>query len=175
MRLWKVIPALLFVAPALHAQNPFYTDPCAQPFYTGAYPPYCWQPYYPQFPYMSNTLLTVNNDEAINSLTRQVQELSQQVRELSAEIALAKAQQSQPRPTPAESVEAQPARPPAPPIIFILKNGMQIVSQGYAIAGSTLWIVTSSGYVRTALSNIDVVATQRENLKRGFTFAVPES
>jgi hypothetical protein len=173
MKLWKVLPALLFLTSTLHAQNPFYTDPCSQLYYSGAYPPYCWQPYYPQFS-LSNTLLTVNNNGAINALTRQVQDLSQQVRELSAEIALAKAQQPQPRPTPSEAI-APSARPPAPPITFILRNGTQIVSQGYAIAGSTLWILTPTGYVRTALSNVDLVATQRENLKRGITFEVPES
>jgi len=173
MKLWKVLPALLFLTSTLHAQNPFYTDPCSQLYYSGAYPPYCWQPYYPQFS-LSNTLVMVNNNEAINALNRQVQDLSQQVRELSAEIALAKAQQPQPRPTPSEAI-APSARPPAPPITFILRNGTQIVSQGYAIAGSTLWILTPSGYVRTALSNVDLVATQRENLKRGITFEVPES
>jgi hypothetical protein len=173
MRLWKVIPALLFVTPTLHAQNPFYTDPCAQPFYTGAYPPYCSQPYYPQFFYTANTLVTVNNDEAINALTRQVQQLSEQVRELSAEIALAKTQPPQPCPSPSEAI-APPVRAPAPPITFILRNGTQMLSQGYAISGSMLWLLTPSGYVRTALSNVDLVATQRENLKRGITFAVPE-
>jgi len=172
MKLWKVVPALLFLTSTLHAQNPFYTDPCSQLYYSGAYPPYCWQPYYP-LSSLSNTLLTVHNGEAINTLTRQVQGLSEQVRELSAEIA-AKAQQPQPRPTPFEAI-APSARPPAPLITFILRNGTQIVSQGYAIAGSTLWILTASSYVRTALSDVDLVATQRENLKRGITFAVPES
>jgi hypothetical protein len=175
MKLWLVIPALLFVTLTLHAQSGFYTDPCDPVYYSGAYPPYCSQPYYPQFSFTAtvNTLLTVNNDEAINALTRQVQQLSELVRELSAEIARAKTQQPQPRPSPSETI-APPTRAPAPPITFILRNGTHIVSQGYAIAGSMLWILTPSGYVRIALSNIDLVATQRENLKRGITFEVPE-
>src|SRR5215467_13004723 len=118
MKLWKVVPVLLFLTSTLHAQNPFYTDPCSQLYYSGAYPPYCWQAYYPQSSF-SNTLLTVHNGEAINTLTRQVQGLSEQVRELSAEIALAKAQQPQPRPTPPEAIPPS-ARPPAPLITFIL-------------------------------------------------------
>ena len=171
MKLWKVVPVLLFLTSTLHAQNPFYTDPCSQLYYSGAYPPYCWQAYYPQSSF-SNTLLTVHNGEAINTLTRQVQGLSEQVRELSAEIALAKAQQLQPRPTLPEVIVP---RPPAAPITFILKNGTQIVSQGYAIVGSMLWIMTPSGYVRTTLSDVDLAATQRENIKRGITFEVPKS
>ena len=180
MRVWKVFPALLFLASTLNAQNGFYTNPwnaqsgfytnpCDPVFYSGAYPPYCYQPYYyPQLS-LSNTLLTVNNDGAMNALTRQVQELSEQVRELSAELALAKAQQLQPRPTLPEVIVP---RPPAAPITFILKNGTQIVSQGYAIVGAMLWIMTPSGYVRTALSDVNLVATQRENSKRGITFEV---
>jgi len=171
MRVWKVFPALLFLTSTLNAQSGFYTNPCDPVFYSGAYPPYCYQPYYyPQLS-LSNTLLTVNNDGAMNALTRQVQELSEQVRELSAELALAKAQQLQPRPTLPEVIAP---RPPAAPITFILKNGAQIVSQGYAIVGSMLWIMTPSGYVRTALSDVDLAATQRENFKRGITFEVPK-
>ena len=109
MRVWKVLPALLFLTSTLNAQSGFYTDPCDQVFYSGAYPPYCYsQPYYyPRFS-LSNTLLTVNNDGAMNALTRQVQELSEQVRELSAEIALAKAQQLQPGPTLPEVIVPRP-------------------------------------------------------------------
>src|SRR5215813_8255906 len=156
MRAWKVFPALLFLTSTLNAQSGFYADPCDPVFYSGPYPPYCSQPYYyPRFSF-SNTLLTVNNDGAINALTRQVQELSEQVRELSAELALAKAQQLQPRTTLPEVIVP---RPPAAPITFILKNRTQIVSQGYAIVGAMLWIMTPSGYVRTALSDVDLVAT----------------
>ena len=172
MKIWKFVLALLFITSTLHAQSPFYTDPCAQLYYSGAYPPYCLQPYYSQFSYAPSTVVSVNSNEAISALTRQVQELSEQVRELSAEIALAKAQQPQPRPNPSEAITPS-ARPPAPQITFILKNGGQIVSEGYAIADSTLWILTPSGYVRTPLSNVDLVSTQRENLKRGITFEVP--
>src|SRR6476646_9675633 len=99
MRVWKVLPALFFLTLTLNAQSGFYTNPCDPVFYSGAYPPYCYQPYYYPRLSLSDTLLTVNNDGAMNALTRQVEELSEQVRELSAELALAKAQQPQPRPT----------------------------------------------------------------------------
>jgi hypothetical protein len=194
MKLWKVIPALLFLTPTLHAQNPFYScpnpfytcPPYTQPYYPSAYyvpsygvPPYYVStygvpPYYTPSAYASNTVLTFNTDEAVNGLTRQVQELSQQVRELSVEVALAKAQQPQPGPRPSEAIGA-PERPPTPVITFILKDGRHVASQGYAIAGPTLWILTLSGYERTALSNVDLVATQRENRRRGITFDLPQS
>src|SRR5262245_35564768 len=122
MKLWLVVPALLFVTLTLHAQSRFYTDPCDPLYYSGAYPPYCFQSYYPQVSFTANTLLMLNHDEAINALTRQVEQLSEQVRELSAEIALVKTQQPQPRPSPSEAI-APPALAPAPPITFILRNG----------------------------------------------------
>jgi len=197
MKLWKFAPALLFVTSTLYAQNPFYSYPLyttpyygsayyapsyvAPPYYVTSYgvppyyvPPYGVPPYYTPMVYASNTVLTFNNDEAVNALTRQVQQLSQQVRELSVEVTLAKAQQPQPVLRPFETTGTF-ARPPALTITFILKNGRHVASQGYAISGTTLWILTPCGYEKTTLSDVDMVATQRENLRRGITLEVPQT
>ena len=80
--------------------------------------------------------------------------------------AMAAAAQAQAQARASEAPEPSPR----PPVILVFKNGQQIESQGYAIMGDILWVLTESGNQRVALSSLDVAATQRENLKRGIEF-----
>jgi len=186
MKFLKALIALigvLLLAGTVHAQIPSYpVYPNLQPYYPGAiYPPYYPQAYYPQpyippgyygeAPYGSDQF--TNNTETIDRLQREVQRLTDQVRQLQAELS-AQAQQFEAQTTAAPQLLPETATP-ATPVILVLKDGTRIESQGYAIANHMLWIVTPDGSQRIPLSKLDVVATQKENLKRGIQFPNPGS
>jgi hypothetical protein len=187
MKFLKILIALigvLLLARTVHAQIPSYpVYPNFQPYYPGAtYPPYYPQAYYPQFyspqayygqaPYGSDQL--TNNTETIDRLQREVQQLTDQVRQLQAELS-AQAQQFEAQAAPASQQSPEPPESAATPVILILKDGTRIESQGYAIANHMLWIPTPDGSQRIPLSELDVVATQKENGKRGIQFPNPGS
>jgi len=58
-------------------------------------------------------------------------------------------------------------------ITLILKDGRRIEAPGYALVGSTLWILDSQGATKISLSDVDVDATQKENLKQGINVVIP--
>jgi hypothetical protein len=55
---------------------------------------------------------------------------------------------------------------------MIFKDGRRIESQGYVRMGETMWIVTPRGSIKVALSDLDTVATRRENQERGIDFPI---
>jgi hypothetical protein len=178
MKFWKVLMALLFLTTTLQAQIPFYSCPNS-PYYPGAYSlgacytqPYYPQPYYTPFPYAYDQFSTSYYDDTVNILMRQIRNLSEQVQQLQAEITLAQTQPPQAR---AAETATPPSEPPATPVTMILKNGQRIPSQGYAIAGQTIWILTPGGPVRIALKDIDVVETRSANIKQVIRFQAPGS
>jgi hypothetical protein len=67
------------------------------------------------------------------------------------------------------SVDAQKA----PSLTLILKDGRRIEAPGYALVGSTLWVLDTQGATKISLSDIDVDATQKENLKQGVNVVIP--
>ena len=181
MKFWMVFIGLL-LAPALQAQiplnylySPYY--PAASylgPYYPGGpvYYPGVYAPgaYYPQpcyFGYVCDQSATFDTNQTINTLTRRVQQLNETVQLLEAQITAAQAQQPQPR---AVEPTALSSEQPAKPLILILKNGTRIAAQGYAIMGQSLWILIPGGSERIALSDLDMEATQRENITRGVLF-----
>jgi len=178
MKFWKVLIVLLFLSTTLQAQIPFYGCPNS-PYYPGSYyfggcsaQPYYPLPYYTQFPYAYDQFSTSYYDDTVNTLTRQIRNLSEEVQQLQAEIALAQTQPPQAR---AAETAPSPSEPPETPVTMILKNGTRIQSQGYAIAGQTMWILTPGGPVRVALKDVDVVETRRANIKQVTRFQAPES
>src|SRR5262249_17925071 len=153
--------------------QPYWPSVAMQPYYPGAtLPPYYPQAYYPQpyevlAPYATNPISVTDNNAEIDVLNRQVQQLTDQVMQLQSQLAFAQQQPVIVTPAPpAEAAAPQPAVP-ATPITLVFKNGAKVETQGYAIAGETLWILKPSGSERVALSQLNVAATQRENLKRG--------
>jgi hypothetical protein len=182
MKFWTALITIFFMTGILQAQvhyytsdnQPFYPGMAMQPYYPGAMaPPYYPQPYYPQpyavlAPYPTNQIAVADNNAEIDVLTRQVQQLTEEIMQLQAQLAFVRQQPAAP-PPPVEVSESQP-QVPATPIALVFKNGTRIETQGYAIAGQTLWILRPSGTERVALSQLNIAATQRENSKRGIQF-----
>jgi hypothetical protein len=183
MKFWTAFISMFFITGILQAQipygannlQPYYPGVAMQPYYPGAtLPPYYPQAYYPQpyevlAPYATNPISITNNNAEIDVLTRQVQQLTEEVMQLQSQLAF---QQQPVVVTPAPPAEAAQPQPPVPatPITLVFKNGARIDTQGYAIAGQTLWILNPSGSQRVALSQLNVAATQKENEKRGIQF-----
>jgi hypothetical protein len=63
----------------------------------------------------------------------------------------------------------------APSVTLILKDGRRINAEGYAIVGSTLWILDSQNAMKISISDVDVDATRNENLKQGINVVFPAS
>jgi hypothetical protein len=180
MKLLIALTALLALTATSQAQIPFYGGYATlQPYYPGAIaPPYYPQAYYPQpygiqpwyAPYgdAENQVAVYSNRESVDALERRVRQLTDEVRLLQDQVTATEAQLQ----TEVQRQQSQVSLPsePAQPVIFILKNGKRLESQGYIIAHETLWVVTPSGTERISLSNLNVAATQRENLKRGIEF-----
>jgi hypothetical protein len=57
----------------------------------------------------------------------------------------------------------------------VLRSGQRIEAPGYALVGSTLWILDSQNATPYALSDIDIAATQAENHKRGVDIVIPST
>jgi hypothetical protein len=165
MKFWAALALLLFLCVASQAQVYYSGYPYLQPYYPGAYAsPYYPQAYYPQlYGLETGSLVFTTNNESVDALTRQVQDLTDEVKMLQAQLATAQAQAEIRVPAPA------PLPPPEPstPMVFVFNNGGQIESHGYAVVGDTVWIITSSGSLRVARSDLNLAATERENLKRG--------
>src|SRR5262245_45337711 len=179
MKLLTALIVLFLSSATSQAQIPSYVgDSTLQPSYPGAIaPPYYPQAYYPQ-PYSvqptyapygtaENQVAAYNNFEAIDAVQQRVMQLTEEVRLLQAQLTAAQAQvQAQIQTQRRESRPAEPALP----VVLVLNNGKRLESRGYVIAGQTLWIMTPTGSERMSLSNLNVLATQRENLKRGIEF-----
>ncbi len=180
MKLLTALIVLFLLSATSQAQIPFYVgDSTLQPYYPGAIvPPYYPQAYYPHpysvqptyAPYRiaENQVAAYNNFEAIDAVEQRVMQLTEEVRSLQAQLTVAQAQVQAQIQTQRREV-SRPAEP-ALPVVLVLNNGKRLESRGYVIAGQTLWIMTPSGSERMSLSNLNVVATQRENLKRGIEF-----
>lgn len=187
MKLATAFGILFFLAANAEAQlypgypysQPYDLSATTQPYYPESYypvpfglPNYSLQdPLAAQHPAVSNELAISSNNAATDTLRRQVQELTEQVRSLQAEIATTDEQLAQLRAFETPSASTEPARP----VVLVLKNGKVLETKGYAVVGDTLWILTRSGQEQIALSNLNVPATQKENLKRGIRFPNLES
>jgi len=179
MKLLTALTGLLLLSATAQAQIPFYGGYATQPYYPGAIaPPYYPQAYYPQpygfepgyvfYPYAENQVAAYDNRESVDVLERRVRQLTGEVRSLQNQVIANEAQlQTQ---VQRQQSEVSPPSEPAQPVVLILKNGKRLESRGYVIAHETLWVITPSGTERISLSNLNVAATQRENLKRGIEF-----
>jgi hypothetical protein len=186
MKLLTAFAILFFLGANAEAQlYPGY--PYSQPFDLGATTqPYYPQSYYPvpfglpnysqqdplaaQHPAVSNEF-AISSNNAADTFRRQVQQLTEQVRSLQAEIAATDEELAQLRAFETPSASTKPATP----VVLVLKNGRVLETRGYAVVGDTLWILTPSGQEQIAVSNLNVTATQKENLKRGIKFPNLES
>ena len=102
-------------------------------------------------------------DQTNEDLRSQVGQLTTQVQQLQAELAAVRGQ----------STPTSAAAQNAPAVTLVLKDGHRIEAAGYALVGSTLWILNAQDATKISLSDVDVDATQRENQKRGINFVIP--
>jgi hypothetical protein len=152
-------------APVIAAPYPYY-----YPYY------YPFNPYgpYPDYPlpspitsyYQETIPYTPSPDLIINDLTGQVQQLTDEVQQLRDELSVVS---TTPAPPPPEAAAESPERPSSP-IILIFRDGRRLETQGYVIAGQTIWIVGDDGPLSFELSDLNVERTRAENLKRGIRF-----
>jgi len=96
-------------------------------------------------------------------LRSQVGQLTTEVQQLEAELAAARGQ----------STPTSAAAQNAPAVTLILKDGRRIEAAGYALVGSTLWVLNAEDATKISLSDVDVDATQKENQKRGINVVIP--
>jgi hypothetical protein len=134
-------------------------------------PYYPYDPYYANPPYYSQPAYSASDTNAeINSLNDEIQRLQVEVQRLQDELAVARTQMAQPSP-----VQLSPPMPPPPvtPTVLVFRDGHQIETQGYAVIGETLWTSYEDGFRKIAISDLNLDATRKENLKRGSSF-LPE-
>ncbi len=76
---------------------------------------------------------------------------------------------------PAETAASapEPPAPPQPETVLVFKDGHQLEVENYAIVGSTLYDLTEGHRRRIGLSELDLVATAKQNDDRGIDFRVP--
>jgi hypothetical protein len=101
-------------------------------------------------------------DQTTEDLRSQVGQLTTEVQQLQAELAAARGQ----------STPTSPAAQNAPAVTLILKDGRRIEAAGYALVGSTFWILNAQDATKISLSDVDVDATQKENQKRGINVVI---
>src|SRR5262249_16441221 len=180
MKLLTALIVLFLLSATSQAQIPFYVgDSTLQPYYPGPfarqyYPqayspqPNTAKPTYADYGTGENQVAAYNNFEAIDAVQQRVMQLTEEVRLLQAQLTAAQAQVQAQIQTQGREV-SRPAEP-ALPVVLVLNNGKRLESRGYIIACQTLWIMTQPGSKRMSLSNLNFLATKRENLKRGIEF-----
>ncbi len=77
------------------------------------------------------------------------------------------AQIEQAPPTPSSGEASQV------PVVVVLKDGRRIEAQGYALVGSTLWILSSHDATKIPLHDVETDGTRRANLERGIDVVIP--
>ena len=102
-------------------------------------------------------------DQTSEDLRSQVGQLTTEVQQLQAELAAARGQ----------STPTSAAAQNAPAVTLILKDGRRIEAAGYALVGSTLWILSAQDATKISLSDVDGDATQKENQIRGINVVIP--
>jgi hypothetical protein len=102
------------------------------------------------------------SDQTSEDLRSQVGQLTTEVQQLQAELA------ARGRSTPTSAAAQN-----APAVNLILKDGRRIEAPGYALVGSTLWVLNAQNATKISLSDVDVDATQKENQKRGINVVIP--
>ena len=182
MRFGSVLLAMFLVTATLAAQyqdyrysTPYYSSPYypgqvfPSPYYPGSYYPGS-APVYMQQQIYPDQFSSAAANQIIDDLEAQVQRLQAEVERLQNELAVAAVTVvSPPQPSPPEARNDAP-EPPATPVTVFFKNGAHIEGSGYAIAGDMIWILGPDGSRRFAVSDLNLEATQRENLRRGVNF-----
>jgi hypothetical protein len=65
----------------------------------------------------------------------------------------------------------QPQQPTT--VIVVLKDGTRFEAPGYALVGSTLWILDGQNARKVSINDVDRDATQKANQERGVDVVLP--
>jgi hypothetical protein len=57
--------------------------------------------------------------------------------------------------------------------VLLLKNGTRIDAPGFALVGSTVWVLGTEKASKIPISDVDIAATQSENQLRGINIVFP--
>jgi hypothetical protein len=134
------------------------------PFFSAGIDPFYSGPIFTAPPFITpdQTIQSIGNQTG-EDLRSQIGQLTTEVQQLQAELAAARGQ----------STPTSAAAQNAPAVILILKDGRRIEAAGYALVGSTLWILNAEDATKISLSDVDVDATQKENQNRGINVVIP--
>jgi hypothetical protein len=136
---------------------PFFPYTVPSPLYSE---PLYTEPLYSTQTYVTNPAPQDNYEGVIDDLRSQVQQLTYQVQQLQAELQATRGLEP-------------PLPPEGPPMTVVLKDGSRIETRGYAVMGSKLWILLSpQRATQIPLSDVNIEATRRENLKQGIDVVI---
>ncbi len=100
-------------------------------------------------------------------------QLAMQLQRLSDEIESMREQQSRQAAAAQAQGASLSARQPAPATTFVFRDGHRLVTQNYAIAGQTLWILSEHMARKVALADLDLAATEQLNAEKGIDLHIP--
>jgi hypothetical protein len=159
MRFWNVSLIVLLGAIPLVAQS----SPSA---------PGNPAPLFPNDVYAAQQQIQQQSDVSLvlNDLRTQMQQLTEEVRRLETEIAATRTQSSQ-----AATTQARPAVKPSgsTPAVLVFRDGRRMEVSGYVIGDDKIWVIQNGNPVGFSLSDLNLEATRKENLKRGIDFTIP--
>ncbi|HEX4996798.1 MAG TPA: hypothetical protein VFY29_01145 [Terriglobia bacterium] len=159
--------------------DPFYGPVFGTGFDTGYYPLGVWPSPVVTSPIIPTQYLNPPLEPAISpaeaALTDEISRLSREIEDLRNRPVPVIMQSPDGAPVPVgPAYIPPPPAPPAPATILIMRDGRQIETQSYAIAGPTLWIFGGPAAQRLVVADLDLAATQKENEKRGIKFLLPD-
>ena len=144
--------------------SPFFGFPFFSSWYP--YPYYYSQPVYTAPTYIAPDVTTSSvSDQSADNLRLQIQQLTNEIQQLQSQLITA------------GQYPATPATPAQKPVsvVVVLKDGRHIQAPGYALVGSTLWILNPDSATKISIAEVDVDATQKENMKQGINVVIPSS
>lgn len=154
--------------------NSAFFDPfvCNNGFFTGGL---LSSPFYYPFDYgFDNGYSTPQSQPVVMSDEGNSRELAYEVQRLTDEVADLREDNRAARAEARQPAQGRlSATPEAENTILIFRDGHQITVQNYAIAGSTLWILSEHNAKKVAIADLDVNATEQTNAKNGVEFRVP--
>jgi hypothetical protein len=98
-------------------------------------------------------------------------ELALQVQELTDEIQAMRDEERN-RDQARNNASSRPAAQ-EPDTILVFRDGRQITTRNYAIAGGTIWLLSENSARKIQLSELDPAATEQANAKNGVDFHLP--
>jgi hypothetical protein len=125
---------------------------------------YGYNPYPQQQPVVAPESENGNDVQVAVALQR----LSDEVQSVREE----QARQANAARTPGASISAHQ---PEGETTFVFRDGRRVVTQNYAIAGQTLWLLSEHAAKKVSLSDLDVKATDQANSANGIDLRLPES